>query len=283
MPESIELWHPGFVWVVIAELFGYRGLEFIREYKLTAESLRVDVVVVKKTSNELIDKNFARIFRGHNLIEYKSPTDGFDVHDLMKTLSYVFLYLYSTEASIHDITLSIVLSRHPVSMINFLKDDLGVALKNTESGIYKGEILGIPLQVIENHKLDSKTNLWLHSYTSNASTEDVKAVIETYPQIEDTGQLTNDDLSGLLASYLRTMMEANPSTFKEVLNNMFTAEAKKIIGEIKVVQEMSAEAVEESRIESYKLLVRNGLPLEKLADYGVDAATISRVSAPSPA
>ena len=77
--ENIKLsWHPAFTVAIRHELFDYRdSLEFKPEYQLTAEPLRIDLLIVKKPKDLFINKNIARIFRTDNILEYKSPGDSF--------------------------------------------------------------------------------------------------------------------------------------------------------------------------------------------------------------
>ena len=49
-------------------------LSFISEYQLSAEPLRIDVVIVKKNGAVPVKKNIAAVFREINIMEYKSPT-----------------------------------------------------------------------------------------------------------------------------------------------------------------------------------------------------------------
>ena len=64
------LWHYAFFEAMQQELFDYRdSLEFKKEHPLTTEALRVDLLIIKKQKDVIIDKNIARIFRADNLIE----------------------------------------------------------------------------------------------------------------------------------------------------------------------------------------------------------------------
>jgi hypothetical protein len=58
------------------------------EYQLTTEPLKIDVVIIKKTKNVVIDKNIAAIFREHNVLEFKNPTDYVSVNDFYKVYGY---------------------------------------------------------------------------------------------------------------------------------------------------------------------------------------------------
>jgi hypothetical protein len=56
-------WHPAFQQAIRAELYDYRDrLEFIEEYQLTTEPLKMDTLIIKKPPEVKIEKNIGRIF-----------------------------------------------------------------------------------------------------------------------------------------------------------------------------------------------------------------------------
>jgi hypothetical protein len=66
-PEPVIHWHPAFFEAIQLELESYRDiLEFKAEYQLSAEPLRIDVLIVKKLKDAAIKKNIGAIFRGDN-------------------------------------------------------------------------------------------------------------------------------------------------------------------------------------------------------------------------
>ena len=67
MPNSTEKiqWHPAFYDAIKAELDEYSSfLSFIPERQLTAEPLRMDLLVIKKLTDIQIDKNIGGYFNG---------------------------------------------------------------------------------------------------------------------------------------------------------------------------------------------------------------------------
>jgi hypothetical protein len=56
--------------------------------QLTAEPLKIDVVVIKKARDLVINKNIAVIFREYNLLEYKNPTKHVSIKDFYKVYAY---------------------------------------------------------------------------------------------------------------------------------------------------------------------------------------------------
>lgn len=48
-------------------------LIYEKEYNLNTKPLEIDLLVIKKDPNIQIVNEIGKIFRGHNIIEYKSP------------------------------------------------------------------------------------------------------------------------------------------------------------------------------------------------------------------
>jgi hypothetical protein len=59
-------------------------LTFEPEYQLTDEPLKMDVLIIKKERDVVIDKNIGALFRKDNIVEYKSPDDYVSVEDFIK-------------------------------------------------------------------------------------------------------------------------------------------------------------------------------------------------------
>jgi hypothetical protein len=101
----VVLCAPAFIVALEQELEQYKNaLEFDVEYHLTTESLRVDLVVIKKLKDITIGKNIAAIFRTHNLLEYKSPDDYVSIHDFNKGYGYVCIYSALNKVPLTDLT-----------------------------------------------------------------------------------------------------------------------------------------------------------------------------------
>ena len=56
-------------------------LNFENEHHIGTQPKRIDVLIIKKDSNTAIQKNIGRIFRKHNIVEYKSPDDYICIND----------------------------------------------------------------------------------------------------------------------------------------------------------------------------------------------------------
>ena len=86
-------WHLGFCSAAELELIENKTeLEFIREYNIGKEPLRIDLLIIKKRPGAVIKNEIGSIFKQHNLLEYKSPDDGFSIDDYYKAIGYACIY-----------------------------------------------------------------------------------------------------------------------------------------------------------------------------------------------
>jgi hypothetical protein len=146
------------------ELAGYGdALTYEFERQLTEEPLKMDVLIIKKARDVAMRKNIAAIFRGHNIVEYKSPGDYVSVADFYKVYGYACLYAYLEKVDITDISVSFMETRHPQKLLEHLREVRGYEITEKWPGIYhvSGDIL--PMQIIERKKLSADENLWLRN------------------------------------------------------------------------------------------------------------------------
>jgi hypothetical protein len=202
-------WHPAFVQAIKLELEPYRdALEFIAECQLTAEPLEIDMVIIKKAPDLVIDKNIARIFRGINILEYKSPDDYFSVYDFYKALSYAFLYAALNKTPIEDMTLSIIGTRHPRKLFKYIKEEWHGGVTETAPGIYQITGYPLPIQLIETKRLPMEENLWLKGLTKDLNAKSARSILE---------ESRKKGKEAEVAAYLYALINANLKTIEEAL------------------------------------------------------------------
>ena len=156
------LWHPAVARAVETELEDYRKDLIVEvEHQLTTEPLRIDVLIIKKKRDVVLKKNFARIFRQCNIVEYKGPGDSVSDGDYNKTHAYARLYASLNKVDIDDLSVTVVTTRHPKNLLAFLKKRFTV--RQEQQGIYlvDGEVY--PTQIIVVTELSDKENIWLAS------------------------------------------------------------------------------------------------------------------------
>ena len=82
-------WHPAFFAEIQIELQeDAEHLIFENEHQLGTKPKEIDVLIIKKDKGRVIRKNIGRIFRQHNIVEYKSPLDYLSIDDFYKVYGY---------------------------------------------------------------------------------------------------------------------------------------------------------------------------------------------------
>lgn len=75
MADNLEItkvqWHPGFYGAAELEFVKNKGdLEFQQEYNLSKEPIRIDLLVIRKTTDARIENELGHIFKKYNIVEY---------------------------------------------------------------------------------------------------------------------------------------------------------------------------------------------------------------------
>jgi hypothetical protein len=279
--DSLIAWHPAFCAAIRLTFDRYSGvLRFETEYQLTAEPLRMDVLIIKKDKDAVIEKNIAAIFRTANIFEYKSPDDYVSVEDFYKVYGYACLYAALNKVPVTEITLTFVESRYPRKLLAHLKEARGYEVEEKWSGVYrvKGDVL--PIQIIETKKL-SEEEVWLKELGNDLDKEGIAKVLE------ESGKKGKAEY---IRAYLEAVLQANAEKVKEALGMSKTAitldqvleeagltakwEARgemrgEIRGEVKGGQKKALEII--------KKALAKGMPVGDIADItGYDAGSIEK-------
>lgn len=140
MKDTSIQWHPGFIGAMNLELKENRDdLLFEKEHNLNTRPLEIDLLVIKKHAGVQINNEIGKIFRGHNILEYKSPRDDLDIDTFYKASAYASLYksygktLDSIKAE--DITVSLVRKAKPYGLFRYFKEH-DYLITNPYRGIY---------------------------------------------------------------------------------------------------------------------------------------------------
>jgi hypothetical protein len=201
-------WHPAFVQALKLELEQYKdALEFTSEYQLTTEPLEIDLVIVKKEPDLVIEKNIARIFKAVNILEYKSPEDYFSVYVFYKVLSYAYLYAALNKTDTRDMTVSIIETRHPRDLFTYFGKEKNCAVTETSPGVYVVSGYPVDMQVIESKKLPLEENLWLKGLSKDLNAEVADTILEESRKREREAEL---------GAYIYALLRANVETIEEV-------------------------------------------------------------------
>jgi hypothetical protein len=210
-------WHTAFFEAIQMELDEYsQDLQFISEFPLNTQPLKIDVVIIKKSRDIPIEKNIASIFRKENIAEYKSPEDYVSVDDFYKVYGYACLYSSLNKVDIKDLTLTFVESHYPRKILKHLQDVRGYTVEEKLPGIYivRGDIL--PIQIIDSRKLSEEKNIWLKDLDNNLDLPELRRITT-----EINGQ--GKEKAARLKAYFDVITRANRENLKEMIRMTDTA------------------------------------------------------------
>lgn len=166
MEKTKLQWHPGFSAALKMTLESEKEcLEIHEELQLSKKPLQIDILIVKKLKETTIKKSIAKLFRDHNIIEYKAPDDYLSINDFYKVYGYACIYQSDTdrvkEVDPETLTLTFVCSHYPREMLKHLKQVRGIHVEKHGPGIYylKGD--PIPMQLLIVKELSKAENYWL--------------------------------------------------------------------------------------------------------------------------
>ena len=269
MTDKVLQWHPGFCAALQIELQEESGnLEFYPEYELSKKPMRIDTLIVKKMTDSPVRKNIGRIFRKHNLIEYKSPGDYLSINDFYKVYGCACFYQSDTEKvgdiRMEEITITFVCSHYPREMLRILEEERKIAIRKVENGIYWLENEFLPIQIILNHELSSDENRWLNSLrTDIRADQETDRLIRDYKAHKDS-KLYQAVMDLVVRANQKAMKEARDmlcDALKELFAEELEEEAKKREQKSERIGERRGERIGELRLSEliHRLLNENRL------------------------
>lgn len=187
-------WHPAFgaaLRITFAEEIERKELELQEEYLLSKKPPQIDVLIIKKLRDVPIHKTIGRIFRKHNIVEYKAPDDNLSVNDFYKVYGYACFYQSNTnrvrEIEPTEITITFVCNHYPREMMKHLKEGRGIRAECHYKGVYylKGD--AIPMQLLNTHELTQEENCWIQSLRMNLRAgKELSGLITRYEPFKDS-------------------------------------------------------------------------------------------------
>ncbi len=211
--KKLLQWHPAF----------YAGLQiefreeadkliFEREHNLSTKPMQIDVLIIKKCSNDVINKNIGRIFRRYNIIEYKSPTDYLSIDDFYKVYGYTCFYKSDSklvdDIKITDVTITFVCKRYPEKLVSHLMKTRALGIEKIGAGIYYICKDIVPIQILVTSELSEDENLWLGSMR-----DDIQSIDTIEKLSKEYGIHEQDEL---YKSMMNIIIRANKDKFVEV-------------------------------------------------------------------
>lgn len=203
MADHLEVvriqWHPGFYGAAELEFLSNKAeLEFQREFNLSKEPIRMDLLIIKKLADVKIENELGHIFKKYNVVEYKSPEDALSIDDYYKTVGYACLYKGSGETvdqiPANELTISIFRESYPRELFGAMKRS-GMEIEERYPGIYyiSGKQALFDTQVVVTGRLEKETHRTLRVLSKQVREEDIRAFVQEAARMSEQGDRSNID------------------------------------------------------------------------------------------
>ncbi len=246
-------WHQAFCAAMRLELIDSRMLRFADDFHLSEEPLKVDLLIIHKPSDVKIDNQIGEFFGGHNLMEYKSPTDhDFNEYGMFQALSYA--YYYCDRNKTKDVTLSLVVSKSHFNLLKWL-DKQGVKYSKRHDGIYTLEGISFieKVQVVVTEEINSGLFMWLSALTDKLTESKAKDVVKC------ANAFTENNSRRLAEAVIQVLLSANETVFDRVKGEIGMTLMEFMKPEVDKYAENYAEnRVRENDLKHVKAMIRQG-------------------------
>ena len=261
-------WHPAFCSALRLELLeDAENLEFTDEFQLTEKPLQIDCTVVKVKRDCKIKNEIGKIFRKHNIFEYKSPMDELNIDTFYKAVAYACLYKvlpnHVNEIPAEEITITLIRDRKPVKLLGELEKS-GYGYKKEAAGIYYVNGAMFPMQIIESSELDVDMHVQLKALTNHLEESLMRQYLLQVSTFEGREKnLADIVLQVIVNSNMEKVREwkGSEQTMCEALRVLMKEELKeeRVAGLREGRLEGQREGQREGQIRAYASLVQDGI------------------------
>lgn len=253
--ENRTQWHSTFCMSMELELMeNESGLNYEKEYSLSKEPLRIDLLIIKKNPYEKIKNELGAFFRGYNIVEFKSPDDKLNIDTFYKVIAYACLYKSETGTVDGildtDITITLIREQKPMKLLQQLSEKYDIV--TTGRGIYYIEGLLFPLQIVVTQELDSSEHVWLKSMTRSMDICQAEKLLDSYESLQD------DKYHSKARAVVSLASDVNTFVFKQIIlgGGKMNEELKEMLlpelGELKQLLAANKIELAENRVELAK-------------------------------
>ena len=158
-------------------------LKFRPGLKLNAKRREIDCIVIdkKRASGGKIDNDIAAIFRRHNVVEFKNPSEPLNIDTVWKVISYAAQYKSAggsvNEIRADEVTMTILRVSRPTKLLKMLEND-GFGVKREFPGVYYiTGMVCMPMQIVVGSELDGEEFRAFRILKKRAKKEDIKKFI----------------------------------------------------------------------------------------------------------
>ena len=254
-------WHPGFQGATEWELkANKKDLTFEYDHPLSKEPLKMDALIIKKDPDVIIQNDIGKLFKAHNVVEYKGVGDALNIDVVYKVLAYACLYKSLADhvngIPAEDVSITIMRAEYPRDVIEVLEAS-GIHVEEKYPGIYylTGRIQ-FETQIIVFSRLDN-THPAYRILREGASREDVERFLEQARLATEPWEEKD----------IKALLEVSVASNKELYRKL--RKEKKDMGEaiLELFQEDIDKKIAERDKEKIMAMLRKGKTPEEIADF----------------
>lgn len=251
-------WHPAFCAAAKIELLSNRKeLDFKPEYNLSQKPLQIDLLIIEKVQDAVIQNEIGHIFKKYNIIEYKSPGDGMTIDDFIKTVGYAYIYKGLGERvnqiPLDELTVSLFREEKPKKLMEDLAK-YGCRIEKTSEGIYYVYGLLIAAQIIVTKELDQEKHSSLRVLSTAAQEQDIRDFINVVKNFTEPGDRADAD------AVLQVSVSENMALYNEIMGRCpDVCEALRTLMKDEIAQEKKASVFDAMLSAIKNVMANNGV------------------------
>jgi len=255
-------WHTGFEALLRIETYKYgNSIRLLTEEVLGEEPPRADYVVLIEDEKVEFDKDIFKIFRKHNILEYKNPHDSLNERVIRKIAAYAYLYIgiaeHEGDIKADEITISIFRAVKNPKLFKAM-ERAGNLTKGDAPGIYRVTgITDIPFQIVITGELQGEEYAAYRALTDKAVEKDVEHIIIAADR-EKT-----DNLRDHYRVLIELLAVKNPQIFEEIRRNDMAGDVLMEIMKDRVDEKVNEKERETKLIDIKNVMDSFGVTVDK--------------------
>ena len=206
-------WHREFERILREEARPFGEDVVIRaEEELGIDPPRIDYLILDDMKRLMRSKTIFKMFKQHNIVEYKNPDDSLNMQVISKIIGYANFYIALTKGCLRS-EVSITIFRARKNKTLFKKMIKEGTLKTTSiPGIYHvKKLIDLPFQIVITNELQGEEYAAYRVLTDHATEKDVELVAQQMKSETDTEVKENKQ------KLLEFVEKKNPGIMRRVM------------------------------------------------------------------
>ena len=228
-PSPRTDWHEAIFYALQIDLKDYSHLlEYHKEYTLSANNNRIDILIIKKQAGFQIPKHIASIFRTRNIFESKGLGISLNKNTYYKTIGHASYYIntFSNKENIdrRNITLTFISFRYPRKLFKHLTKECKKTIEKTYPGVYYIINDIYDTQVLVLKELSPEDSMYLYCLQKNMNVpEMIDILINNY-----TANKNNELYTKYMNQFLYSRTKGDPLMVCEGIFKLYGTSSKEI-------------------------------------------------------